>query len=129
MSSSPSPAPEVAVPPPLAVRAVGGFGASIGGGALLGAAAWFADQLGWPLELLLPANLIGVWLAVAFILGGSARTIPTGALRGLIGLVSAVVGYLTIKYFLRYLTHHRLDVFAYYRWALAAATVIWLFRG
>ena len=45
------------------------------------------------------------------------------------GVVSAVVGYLTIKYFLRYLTNHRLDVFAYYRWALAAATVIWLFRG
>ena len=93
MSSSPSPAPEVAVPPTLAVRAVGGFGASIGGGALLGAAAWFADQLGWPLELLVPANLIGVWLAVAFLLGGSARTIPTGALRGLIGLLSAVVAY------------------------------------
>jgi undecaprenyl-diphosphatase len=41
-------------------------------------------------------------------------------------LVSAVVGYLTIKYFLRFLAGHRLDVFAYYRWALAAATVVWL---
>src|SRR5262245_14921721 len=93
MSSSPSPAPDVAVAPTLAVRAAGGFGASIGGGALLGAAAWFADQLGWPLELLVPANLIGVWLAVAFVLGGSARTIPTGALRGLIALIAAVVVY------------------------------------
>jgi undecaprenyl-diphosphatase len=45
------------------------------------------------------------------------------------GVVSAVVGYLTIKYFLRYLARHRLDVFAYYRWALAAATAIWLWRG
>jgi hypothetical protein len=93
MSSSPSPARRAAVTPTLATRAVGGLGASIGGGALLGAAAWFADQLGWPLELLVPANLIGVWLAVAFLLGGSARTIPTGALRGLIALIAAVVTY------------------------------------
>jgi undecaprenyl-diphosphatase len=40
-------------------------------------------------------------------------------------LVSAIVGYLTIKYFLRFLAGHRLDVFAYYRVALAALT-IWL---
>jgi len=38
-------------------------------------------------------------------------------------LVSAVVGYLTIKYFLRFLARHRLDVFAYYRLALAAVTL------
>jgi undecaprenyl-diphosphatase len=37
-------------------------------------------------------------------------------------LVSAVVGYLTIKYFLRFLAGHRLDVFAYYRWALSGLT-------
>src|SRR4029077_7932721 len=30
---------------------------------------------------------------VSFVLGASARTIPTGALRGLIGLLSAVVAY------------------------------------
>ena len=41
-------------------------------------------------------------------------------------VVSAVVGYVTIKYFLRFLAGHRLDVFAYYRWALAAATAVWL---
>ena len=41
-------------------------------------------------------------------------------------LVSAGVGYLTIKYFLRYLGGHSLDVFAYYRLALAALTVWWL---
>ena len=40
--------------------------------------------------------------------------------------VSAVVGYLTIKYFLRFLAGHKLDVFAYYRLALAAATLVWL---
>ena len=43
-------------------------------------------------------------------------------------LTSAVVGYVTIKYFLRFLVGHRLDVFAYYRLALAAVTVIWLMR-
>jgi hypothetical protein len=93
MSSSPSPAPDVAIRPPLVARAVGGFGWSIGGGAALGAAAWLSDQLAWPYSLLLPANAIGAWLAVAFILGGSARTIPTGALRGLIGLLTAVAAY------------------------------------
>ena len=44
-------------------------------------------------------------------------------------LTSAAVGYLTIKYFMRFLAGHRLDVFAYYRLALAAVTVIWLWRS
>jgi undecaprenyl-diphosphatase len=45
----------------------------------------------------------------------------------LVGAVSsAVVGYLTVKYFLRYLVHHRLDLFAWYRLALAAIVVGWL---
>jgi undecaprenyl-diphosphatase len=42
------------------------------------------------------------------------------------GLCAAIVGYLTIKYFLKFLAGNRLDVFAYYRLALAAATVVWL---
>jgi undecaprenyl-diphosphatase len=47
-----------------------------------------------------------------------------------VGMVtSAVVGYITIKYFMRFLAGHRLDVFAYYRLALAAATVVWLVRA
>ncbi|MEO7133644.1 MAG: undecaprenyl-diphosphate phosphatase [Vicinamibacterales bacterium] len=41
-------------------------------------------------------------------------------------MVSGIVGYLTIKYFLRYLANHSLAVFAYYRFALAAVTVLWL---
>jgi undecaprenyl-diphosphatase len=44
-------------------------------------------------------------------------------------LTSAAVGYVTIKYFLRFLAGHRLDVFAYYRLALAAGTVVWLVRS
>jgi undecaprenyl-diphosphatase len=43
-------------------------------------------------------------------------------------LVSAIVGYLTIKYFLRFLVTNRLDVFAAYRLLLAGATVVWLVR-
>jgi undecaprenyl-diphosphatase len=39
---------------------------------------------------------------------------------------SAVVGYLTIRFFLRYLARHSLTGFAYYRFALAAVTFIWL---
>lgn len=93
MSSSPSPAPDVTIAPPLASRAVGGFGTSIVGGATLGALAWLSDELGYPLGLLLPLNAIGAWLGVAFALGASARTVPTGALRGLIGLLAAVGAY------------------------------------
>ena len=44
-----------------------------------------------------------------------------------IGLVtSAIVGYLTVKFFVRYLADHSLALFAYYRFALAAVTVVWL---
>jgi len=40
--------------------------------------------------------------------------------------VSAIVGYVTIKYFLRYLAAHSLNVFAWYRLVLAAVTVAWI---
>lgn len=44
-----------------------------------------------------------------------------------IGLVaSAISGYVTIAFFLRYLAAHSLAVFAYYRFALAAVTAVWL---
>lgn len=41
-------------------------------------------------------------------------------------IVSAIVGYVTVKYFLRYLAGHSLAGFAYYRFTLAAATFGWL---
>jgi undecaprenyl-diphosphatase len=48
----------------------------------------------------------------------------------LIGIgVSAIVGYVTIKYFLRYLASHSLSVFAWYRIALAFAVAVWLMAG
>ena len=44
-----------------------------------------------------------------------------------IGMVtSAGVGYLTIKYFIRYVAAHSLAPFAYYRLVLAAAVFFWL---
>lgn len=44
-----------------------------------------------------------------------------------IGLVTAAVaGWLIIKLLLRFLRDHRLDVFAYYRFVLAAVVAIWL---
>jgi undecaprenyl-diphosphatase len=45
----------------------------------------------------------------------------------LVGLVvSGVVGYVTVKYFIRYLAGHTLYGFAVYRLLLAAVTVAWL---
>lgn len=43
-------------------------------------------------------------------------------------VVSGVVGYLTIKYFLRFLATNRLDLFAAYRLLLAGITLVWLLR-
>ena len=59
-----------------------------------------------------------------FVEGGVAGLPVTLFVIGLV--VSGVVGYLTIKYFLRYLANHSLAVFAYYRFALSAITVAWL---
>ena len=43
-------------------------------------------------------------------------------------MTSAIVGYAAVKFFIRYLASHSLDVFAWYRLALAAAVVIWIVR-
>jgi undecaprenyl-diphosphatase len=46
----------------------------------------------------------------------------------LVGIVmSAIVGYLAVRFFIQYLQRHTLDVFGWYRLALAASTAIWLF--
>jgi undecaprenyl-diphosphatase len=45
-------------------------------------------------------------------------------------LVSAVVGYLAIRFLIRYLERHTLNIFVWYRLALAAAVVLlWTVRG
>lgn len=71
---------------------------------------------------------------------GAAAVKEALALRGMavgsegwsllaVGLISsAVVGYLAVKYLIRFLTTNRLDVFAWYRVALAAATFAWMAR-
>ena len=40
--------------------------------------------------------------------------------------VSAVVGYVAVTYFLKYLANHTLAVFAWYRIVLAVITFAWL---
>jgi uncharacterized protein DUF6518 len=78
---------------PLASRAAFGFGTGIALGVGLGSLAWLADQLPYPWQVVIPANAIGAWLGLGFLLGASAKTVPTGALRGLVGLLSAVAAY------------------------------------
>lgn len=51
---------------------------------------------------------------------------PGDATLFLVGGVTAfVVGYLTVRFFMRYLASHSLAVFAWYRLALAGAVVVW----
>jgi undecaprenyl-diphosphatase len=53
-----------------------------------------------------------------------------GALLYLVGTAtSALVGYVAVAYLIRFLTRHSLDVFAWYRLALAASVGLWLWRG
>lgn len=52
---------------------------------------------------------------------------PSDLLMFGIGIVVAGgVGYLAVKYLIRYLASNALDVFAYYRFGLAAVVVVWL---
>ena len=54
---------------------------------------------------------------------GDAGVLVTGT------LTAAVVGWLVIRFLLRYLQYHKLDLFAYYRLILAAVIVIWMLSG
>ena len=77
-------------------------------------------------------------LAIPAILGAAASEAPRLLKAGLGGTAplfligvatSAIVGYATVKYFIRYLGDHSLDPFAWYRIALAAAVAVWLLRS
>lgn len=98
-------------------------GGTIAMGMFLGirrdAAARFTFLLAIP-AMLAAAAKEGIELASMPLPAGSASLLATGV------IVSAVTGYVTIKYFLRFLAVHKLDVFAVYRLALAATTVVWL---
>jgi undecaprenyl-diphosphatase len=108
------------------VPGVSRSGATIATGMFLGvrrdAAARFSFLLGVP-AILAAAAHEGLHLVETGMGPGQARLF-------LIGMgVSGVVGYFTIKYFLKYLVGHTLAVFAWYRIALAAMTAGWLLAG
>jgi undecaprenyl-diphosphatase len=77
-------------------------------------------------------------LAIPAILGAAASEGPHLLKAGIdseaatlfaIGVItSAVVGYAVVRFLIRFLATHSLDVFAWYRLALAAATFAWLAR-
>jgi len=100
-------------------------GATITAGLFLGltrqAAARFSFVLGVP-AMLGAATLEGAKLAM------SDAPMDTLTIQVfLVGMVvSGVVGYLTVKFLLRYLVDHTLNVFVAYRLALAAITAAWL---
>ncbi len=98
-------------------------GGTIAVGMLLGvrrdASARFTFLLAIP-AMLAAAAKEGLEVASMQMPGNSTALLAVGV------IVSAVMGYVTIKYFLRFLAGHTLDVFAVYRLALAAATVVWL---
>jgi len=78
-------------------------------------------------------------LGLPAIAGAAVKELPglpgAGAGSNVVGLMivgiftSAVVGYLAIRFFIRYVATHSLDAFAWYRLALAASVVIWLAAG
>ena len=108
------------------VPGVSRSGATITAGMYLGlrreAAARFSFLLGVP-AILAAAAHEGLRLVQAGMGAEQARMF-------LIGMgVSGVVGYVTIKFFLKYLVGHTLAPFAWYRVALAAITAVWLFSG
>jgi undecaprenyl-diphosphatase len=75
----------------------------------------------------LPAITAAALKELVDVLQAPAAT-PVGLL--LTGMaVSAVVGYLTVKYFLRYLVGHTLHGFAVYRLLLSGTALLWLGRG
>jgi undecaprenyl-diphosphatase len=105
------------------VPGVSRSGATISTSLLLGisrpAAARFSFLLCIP-AILAAAGKEGLELRHLAITANDAVLFVIGA------VTSAVVGYVTITFFLRYLAHHRLDVFAWYRLALAAVAFLWL---
>ena len=61
----------------------------------------------------------------------AGQGLPPGTLT-LFGIgicTSALVGYLTVKYFMRYLARYSLDAFAVYRFLLAASVLWWVVQG
>jgi undecaprenyl-diphosphatase len=108
------------------VPGVSRSGATITAGMATGlrrdAAARFSFVLGVP-AILAAAGHEGLHLLKAGLPGDQA------VLFGIGMVTSAIVGYVVIRFFLKYLAGHTLAVFAWYRIALAAITTIWLVSG
>ena len=93
-ASSAGPAsPSAPAAPSIARRAGTAIPLALLAGATLGGLAWLSDDLGYPLGLLIPANLVGAWALVAFGAGAGARSVAGGAGRGLFALLAAVAVY------------------------------------
>jgi undecaprenyl-diphosphatase len=104
------------------VPGVSRSGATIATAMLMGLrrdeAARFTFLLGIP-AILAAAGKEGLELVRLGLAPGELRLFAVGA------VASATVGYLTVKYFIRYLAGHSLRPFAWYRLALAASVLIW----
>jgi undecaprenyl-diphosphatase len=96
-------------------------GSTIGAGMLMGVKRYDAARFSFLLGII-------VILGAAAKEGLKLRHMHVTAEMGqffLVGIgTSAIVGYLTVRYLLRYLATHRLDLFAYYR--LALALIVWV---
>ena len=84
-------------------------------------AARFSFLLGIP-AILAAAGHAGLDVAKLGMGSGTTMLFAAGMLS------SATVGYVTVKYFIRYLAGHSIDAFAWYRLALAASVMVWLMR-
>jgi undecaprenyl-diphosphatase len=98
-------------------------GATIATGMLLGLRRDVAARFTFLLSV--PA-IVAAAAKEALVLQGTAFGREQIVLFGVGMATSAIVGYITIKYFIRFLSTHRLDVFAWYRLGLAAVTLAWL---
>ncbi|MBE3099338.1 MAG: hypothetical protein IMZ44_19660, partial [Planctomycetes bacterium] len=85
-------------------------------------AARFTFLLGIP-AILAAAGKEGLDLVRRGLGPGELQLFAVGA------VASAAVGYLTVKYFIRYLAGHSLRPFAWYRLALAAGVLVWWIVG
>lgn len=78
-------------------------------------------------------------LGIVAILGAAVLKLPDMIAQGmtaegtqllLVGIAtSAIVGYAAVKYFIQYLAKHPVDVFVWYRLALALSVVVWISRN
>jgi undecaprenyl-diphosphatase len=75
-------------------------------------------------------------LSIPAILGAAVKEAPAlvgvGAASGMVVAIgvatSLVVSYAAVRWFIRFLGNHSLNVFAWYRFALAATVVLWVLR-